>query len=365
MQPKESARSSAGTVSVELVGLTKKYGATIAIDNVSLRIDRGEFVALLGPSGSGKTSVLMIAAGFSDPTSGDIRIDGKSMIGVPPEDRGVGVVFQNYALFPHLRVEQNISFPLEMRKKSKDEIAASVGQALRLVGLEGLGRRYPHELSGGQQQRVALARALVFEPTLLLMDEPLGALDKNLRLQMQQELRALHRDLGTTILFVTHDQDEALALANRVAILHEGKLVQVDRPLNLYREPHSRFVASFMGDCNFLPISELHREDGAWKVRIDGYTGSVPVADSDARSDGPSELAIRPHFMQLDVAGTGGGLAGRVIDAVFLGQITEYVVEVLGGTKVIVRQISRDNAEFLPLGSDVGVTWSWPAARVL
>src|SRR5262249_11244460 len=159
--------------------------------------------------------------------------------------------------------------------------------ALQLVGLEGLGRRYPHELSGGQQQRVALARALVFEPTLLLMDEPLGALDKNLRLQMQQELRALHRDLGTTILFVTHDQDEALALANRVAILHEGKLAQVDRPLNLYREPQSRFVASFMGDCNFLPISELHRADGAWRVRVEGCTGSVPVADSDARKDGP------------------------------------------------------------------------------
>ena len=307
----------------------------------------------------------MITAGFTDPTSGDIRIDGKSMIGVPPEDRGVGVVFQNYALFPHLRVEQNISFPLEMRKTSREEIVTRVGAALRLVGLEGFGRRYPHELSGGQQQRVALARALVFEPTLLLMDEPLGALDKNLRQQMQQELRELHRDLGTTILFVTHDQEEALALANRIAILHEGKLVQVDKPLNLYREPQSRFVASFMGDCNFLPISQLRESRRRLARRHRGLCRFGSHRGSPWAHGPAIRLAIRPHFMQLKVPDGGAGLPGRVIDAVFLGQLTEYIVEVPGATKVIIRQISHDGEQFLYPGSDVIVTWSWLAARVL
>jgi putative spermidine/putrescine transport system ATP-binding protein len=351
--------------SVNLINLTKKYGSTGAVDDVNLTIDQGEFVALLGPSGSGKTTILMMVAGFIDPTSGDVRMGDRSIIGVPPEDRGIGVVFQNYALFPHLRIEQNVSFPLEMRNAPRREISTKVGKVLELVGLKGLGRRYPHELSGGQQQRVALARALIFEPALLLMDEPLGALDKQLRQQMQHELRGLHHELGATILYVTHDQQEALTLADRVAIMRHGKLIQVDKPQTLYSEPRDQFVAGFMGDCNFLTISDAQRIGNTWHIGILGYVGQVPTSlDVDVSTVSP-KLAIRPHQAKVRKHDTEDGLSGRVVDTVFLGETVEYSVGIASGERIIVRQVSDSTEPCFSPDESVRITWSWQAARIL
>lgn len=350
---------------IQLVDLTRNYGTFAAVDGVDLDIGQGEFVALLGPSGSGKTTILMMVAGFTVPTSGDIRISGRAMVGVPPEQREIGVVFQNYALFPHLRVDHNVAFPLEMRRLPRAKVAADVTRALELVGLAGLGHRYPHELSGGQQQRVALARALVFRPALLLMDEPLGALDKHLRQQMQLKLRNLHRDLKTTILFVTHDQQEALALADRIAIMHQGRLVQVDSPGTLYREPGNRFVASFMGDCNFLPISRAHPIGDRWEVDVVGYCGYVPARPNPRPPAGDCMLAVRPHLARVRPHASGEGLAGEVTDVVFMGETIEYVVRLLVGEKFVVREMCGAHDAGIVPGSKIGVTWSWADARLL
>jgi spermidine/putrescine ABC transporter ATP-binding subunit len=361
-----SLRSLSGKASgIQLVELTRTYGSFGAVNGVNLDVAQGEFIALLGPSGSGKTTILMMVAGFTAPSSGDVRIGGRSIVGIPPEDREIGVVFQNYALFPHLRVEHNVSFPLEMRRLPRAEIAAAVAQALDLVGLAGLGQRYPHELSGGQQQRVALARALVFRPALLLMDEPLGALDKHLRQQMQLELRSLHRDLKTTILYVTHDQQEALALADRIAIMHQGRLVQVDSPGMLYREPGNRFVASFMGDCNFLPISRADRNGDSWEIDIAGYRGCVPGRPGQAAPGADHKLAVRPHLAQLRPQAGGDGLPAKVVDIVFMGETIEYVVRLLGDEKFIVREMCGAHDATIAPGTGVTVTWSWPDARLL
>jgi putative spermidine/putrescine transport system ATP-binding protein len=353
------------TVAVEVTNITKIYGQLYAVQDLTLSVKKGEFVALLGPSGSGKTSVLMMIAGFTDPTRGDIRIEGRSMLGVPPEHRDIGVVFQNYALFPHLSVEQNISFPLEMRKRGRNETAKQVEEALNLVGLSGLGRRFPHQLSGGQQQRVALARALVFRPTLLLMDEPLGALDKQLRQQMQIELRSLHRNLGTTILYVTHDQQEALALANRVAVMREGKIVQVDQPAKLYREPCDQFVATFIGDCNLLAITEVTRMPEGWHVNVGGYRGVIPCDQSPGIPKGNSKIAVRPHFATISASGSSEGLSGILVDMVFMGETNEYVVEVPGKERFMVREIATRRSFSAEIGATVRVSWPWTETRIV
>jgi ABC-type Fe3+/spermidine/putrescine transport system ATPase subunit len=356
---KESA-----TAHVEIDDLRVSYGEHIAVAGASLKVARGEFVGLLGPSGSGKTSVLLMIAGFLTPSGGDVRIDGRSMRGVPPEQRGIGVVFQNYALFPHLRVRQNVSFSLEMRQLPRRQIATKVETALAGVGLEAFADRYPHELSGGQQQRVALARALVFEPPLLLMDEPLGALDKRLRQQMQLELRDLHRSLGTTIVYVTHDQEEALALADRIAIFNKGRLVQVGSPEWLYREPASQFVAGFLGDCNFFQISALTPGEPAWQVRIGKYSGSVPSVRLLTSPAADLRLAVRPHHITFAPAG-GAGLGAQVRDVIFLGDCVSYVLDVQGHDLMQVRRPHTGDRGVLPRGAQVCVRWDWSEARVI
>ena len=232
--------------------LTKRYGATAALDDVSISVGRGRFVTLLGPSGSGKTTLLMVIAGFVAPDAGRLLLDGRPIEHLPPEKREFGMVFQGYALFPHLSVAENVAFPLRVRRTPRAEIARRVTDALDLVQLGPLADRMPKQLSGGQQQRVALARALVFRPSLLLLDEPLSALDKNLRVSMQEELKALHDRLGLTFVYVTHDQQEALSLSDEVAILHRGRLVQLGPPTALYERPASRFVAGFLGRSNFF-----------------------------------------------------------------------------------------------------------------
>ena len=256
--------------SVSLTDLEKSYDRVAAVAGVSLDIRSGEFLTLLGPSGSGKTTTLMMIAGFEMPTAGDIAIDGKSVVAMPPYRRNIGMVFQNYALFPHLTVAENIGFPLKQRGVAKAERAKLVGEALELVHLPGYGERYPRQLSGGQQQRVALARAIVFKPRLLLMDEPLGALDKQLRENLQLEMRRLHADLGITFIYVTHDQEEALTMSDRIAVMNEGLVAQVGRPEDLYDRPSSRFVAAFIGESNFLPAIVRGIEDDVVVAECDG-----------------------------------------------------------------------------------------------
>src|SRR5262252_4273646 len=245
-----------------LARLTKRYAATTAVDAIDLEVGRGEFLTLLGPSGSGKTTTLMMVAGFTPPSGGEILVDDRPITGMAPEHRNIGVVFQNYALFPHMKVFDNVAFPLKMRGRPPTEIRPQVGRSLDMVRLTGLADRLPRQLSGGQQQRVALARALVFDPGLLLMDEPLGALDRNLREQMKLELKRIHNDVGVTVLYVTHDQEEALTMSDRVALMNRGRIAQLGSAEDLYERPASRFVAEFIGESNLLD-GRVEAADGA------------------------------------------------------------------------------------------------------
>jgi spermidine/putrescine ABC transporter ATP-binding subunit len=262
--------------SLRLERLVKRFGDVEAVREVDLTLEPGELLTLLGPSGSGKTTTLLMVAGFEQPTSGEVLLDERSVTALPPHKRNVGMVFQHYALFPHMTVQDNIAFPLTQRGVKRDEIRARVDESLALVHLAGYGSRYPHELSGGQQQRVALARATVFRPPLLLMDEPLGALDKQLRGEMQREIRRIHRDLGTSVMCVTHDQEEALALSDRIALMNEGSIEQIGTAQEIYERPQTLFAARFLGESNVVHGELLDR-------RADG---SVTVAVGDARLAG-------------------------------------------------------------------------------
>ena len=255
---------------VRFIGVQKTYdGASLRVRDLNPDIRRGEFLTLLGPSGSGKTTTLMMLAGFETPTSGEILLEGKVINRVPPHKRNIGMVFQNYALFPHMTVADNLRFPLRVRKLSTDEIEARVRRALAMIRLEEYAERYPQQLSGGQQQRVALARALVFDPQLVLMDEPLGALDKNLREQMQLEIKHLQRTLGVTVVFVTHDQGEALTMSDRIAVFHQGAIQQIDTPERIYEHPVNSFVANFIGENNVLPGIVRRMDGGTCEVELD------------------------------------------------------------------------------------------------
>ena len=283
-----------------LQGLTKCYGSFTAVADVSLRVERGEFLTLLGPSGSGKTTILMCIAGFVAPTAGAILLDGKDITPLPPERRDFGMVFQGYALFPHMTVAENVAFPLRVRKLSAADREAKVRAALDLVQLQGFAERLPRQLSGGQQQRVALARALVFDPALLLLDEPLSALDKKLRAELQEELKALHRRIGRTFVNVTHDQEEALSLSDRVAILNHGKLIQEGAPAHLYEQPRTRFVADFLGKSNFLQGEVRESVPGGFVIGA-GATRIVQVVAENHRPAHGSRvlLSLRPEKITL------------------------------------------------------------------
>lgn len=274
-------------------GIGKTFGKFEALKGVSLTIARGEFLTLLGPSGSGKTTFLMILAGFEKPTVGRLTRDGTDITTLSAEERAFGMVFQGYALFPHMTVEQNIAFPLHIRKVPGDEISRRVGEMVARVGLSGHGHKLPAKLSGGQQQRVALARALVFEPPVLLLDEPFSALDKNMRNSMQDEVKRLHEELGTTFIFVTHDQSEAMALSSHVAIFNQGQLLQVGTPQEVYEKPTNRFVSEFLGDINLLPLHDVQREAGNARGSCDGALLDVP---SQSHIGKTGILAIRPSI---------------------------------------------------------------------
>ncbi|MCS7030314.1 MAG: ABC transporter ATP-binding protein [Gloeomargarita sp. SKYG116] len=308
-----------------------------AVAGIDLRIQTGEFFALLGPSGCGKTTTLRLIAGFETPDRGDIRLGDRSLLGLPPFRRPVHTVFQNYALFPHLTVAQNIAFGLEMRGVPRREIRSRVGEMLALVHLDGLAHRYPRELSGGQQQRVALARALIQKPQVLLLDEPLGALDLKLRKQMQSELKQMQQQLGITFLYVTHDQEEALALADRLAVMQGGRLLQVGTPQELYEYPTCYFVADFIGESNFLTGQVVEHHPPWLLVRLQNNQ-LVRVHQSDPCLTAGTEvtLMIRPEKIQLQPATTGA--SAQIINADYLGLDTRYTVRLPGGLTLNVRQ---------------------------
>jgi putative spermidine/putrescine transport system ATP-binding protein len=285
--------------SLHVRGLSKRYGPVRAVEDVSFSVRRGEFLTLLGPSGSGKTTILMAIAGFVEPTTGDILVDDRVITHLPPERRNFGMVFQGYALFPHLSVRDNVAFPLAVRRTPRAQAAARVREALGLVQLEGLADRSPRELSGGQQQRVALARALVFQPELLLLDEPLSALDKKLRAELQWELKSLHERVGMTFVYVTHDQDEALSMSTEVAILRDGRIVQHGPPGALYDRPRTRFVADFLGKSNFLD-GRVEAAGGEGLVYRAGPHRFVHSGDGAAARPGdPVLLSLRPEKITL------------------------------------------------------------------
>ena len=344
-----------------LRGLRKTYGSTVAVRDVSLEVRAGDFCALLGPSGSGKSTLLMMIAGFIAPTAGEVCIDDVAIGGVPPHRRNIGVVFQSYALFPHLSVWENLAFPLEVRKQTRSEIDRRVHALLELVGLSGADAKRPAELSGGEQQRIAVARALIFEPRLLLMDEPLGALDKKLRSRMQVELRELHRNLGITILYVTHDQDEALAMASHVAVLNAGSLEQVGEPREVYERPRSWFVADFLGDSNSWFGTAVERSATAEHILLDGGASIDIQTDRGPRESGSRlVLVCRPEsIICLDLHQQDSyRWRGRVWDSVFAGNTTTYFVDVDGVGKVMATVRSDRHQRTYQIGELVGLSWA-------
>jgi putative spermidine/putrescine transport system ATP-binding protein len=327
--------------------VSKSFGTLRVIDDLSLDIAAGEFVSLLGPSGSGKTTLLMMLAGFEQVTSGAIWIDGGRVDQLPPHRRDMGVVFQNYALFPHMTVADNIAFPLEMRRVGKAETEERVSRALDMVQLSGMRERRPHQLSGGQQQRVALARALVFEPSVVLMDEPLGALDKQLREQMQLDIRALHKRLGLTIAFVTHDQSEALTMSDRVAVFSRGRIEQIGTPREVYDRPATRFVAEFIGETNLVQGTVESHEGPVAVVRLDKGSGVIRVV-ADSAAAGRVLVSVRPERITL----TSGAAAGdnawptTVLDSVYQGDHVRVQLGSDAGDFVV--RVGRNAGEWAP-----------------
>jgi len=360
---------------LRIEALSKQYSDTVALKEASLQVEAGEFITLLGPSGSGKTTTLKIVAGFIRPDTGKVVLDGKDLTDVPPHLRDIGMVFQNYALFPHLTVTRNVAFPLEMRRLPRAEIRRRVEATLGLVQLAGFGERRPRELSGGQQQRVALARALVFQPRLLLMDEPLGALDRKLREAMQLEIINICREVGHTVLYVTHDQEEALAMSNRIAVFHDGRIEQVGTPEDVYQRPVSLFVATFIGESTTF-LGRLQQAGSGLRLVAGGL--SLPVSTAGARradiaAGAPAALVVRPEAMSIrpvDGCGRAGGsphlatARGRVQNCVYLGSVRKNVIALEGGNTALVR-VALEGASGGEPGREVEICWDIEAGIVV
>ncbi len=346
---------------VEFIEVHKHYGAVRAVDGISLTVAPGAFTTILGPSGSGKTTMLSLLAGIARPDSGVIRIGGREVTWAAARDRNVGLVFQSYALFPHMTVFDNVAFPLRIRQSSREEVEARVTQALETVRLGGFGRRKPHQLSGGQQQRVALARAIVFQPDILLLDEPLAALDRKLREEVRGELRRLQRELNITTILVTHDQDEALSLSDHVVVLHQGKVQQIDSPTEIYHRPCNRFVADFLGIANFLE-GRATRSGGQTGIELEGGAFAPCALPEGA----PERLVglLRPERVMLaNGDGRAGGLAGEISETVFLGESVRYSVRLASGQTVVAK--SSETARSYPEGTAVTVDWDPDSVWVL
>ena len=319
-------------------GIRKTYGAVTAVSNVSMDVAEGEFMTFLGPSGSGKSTTLYILAGFQDPSDGDILLNGRSLLSTPSHKRNIGMVFQRYTLFPHLSVGENVAFPLRIRRRPQAEIAERVKKALSLVRLDGFEDRRPALMSGGQQQRVALARALVYNPPVLLMDEPLAALDKKLREEIQFEIRRIHQETGVTILYVTHDQEEALRLSDRIAVFSQGEVDQIGTGPELYSNPATRFVAGFIGDSNFLDATILESDAGKARLALaDGaIVDGVPL-HANVPKNRKAALMLRPERIGLTSGAGTGQLTARVRDITFLGNNIQLLVEPNGIEAISVR----------------------------
>jgi spermidine/putrescine ABC transporter ATP-binding subunit len=335
-----NAEPLAATASLTFTDISKSYGPVVALNGVSLSVDSGELLTILGPSGSGKTTLLKVVAGFEIPQEGSVLLGSQDVTETPPAKRNIGMVFQNYALFPHMTVNENVAFPLEMRKVAKAEAEGRVRRALDLVELGGYGDRLPSQLSGGQQQRVALARAVVFNPRILLLDEPFGALDRKLREAMQLEVKHLQRKLGLTTLFITHDQEEALILSDRIAVMNEGRIEQLSTPLEIYERPRSAFVADFIGESNiFYGEVETGSRDGV-AIRLD--SGMRLVADCRSSPVNGSRIGvmIRPERLRLlDGEGSASGnlLKGEVQEVIYLGVSYKYRVLTESGMEMLIR----------------------------
>jgi spermidine/putrescine transport system ATP-binding protein len=369
------------TVAVEVRKVTKRFlGPTgrpgsevVAVDDVTLQIQDGEFFSMLGPSGCGKTTTLRMIAGFEHPTVGEIYIHGRPMGLTPPYQRNTNMVFQNYALFPHMTIARNVAFGLEMRKVPKDQVARRVEEVLAMVRLPDFGPRRPNQLSGGQQQRIALARALVNHPEVLLLDEPLGALDLKLRKEMQLELKTLQQGVGITFVYVTHDQEEALTMSDRIAVMHQGRVLQVGTPTEIYERPDCRFVADFIGETNFLEGTVQEQRGDLVTVLVDGRLPIVAQADTDLAPRARVTVAVRPEKIRLlpnPVLGEHNAFAGQVEQVVYVGTATLFRVRLSENVVLSVREqniISTPDAEAYSWGSEgqVYAAWLCDAGRVL
>jgi len=350
---------------IDIEGCSKFYGSFTALNDVSLRVEPGEFMSFLGPSGSGKTTTLNLIAGFTDLSKGEIRLGERSISNVPAHKRNIGVVFQHYALFPHMTVAKNVAYPLRQRGVARAERDRQVAGALAKVHLETFAHRYPSELSGGQQQRVALARAMVFDPTVLLMDEPLGALDKKLREVLQLEIRRIHRELGSTFVYVTHDQEEALVLSDRIAVFNKGHIEQVGTGHELYSDPRTLFVGQFVGESSIL--RGAHRVNGG-ETALD--IGGVTVhAAGTPQGTGAQVILLRPEDVTVQAPGTGASaergnvLTGTVREAIYLGSAMKYEVLLPDGTPVMARATTQ--GEPFTIGSTIELAWAAKDGRLL
>ena len=349
---------------IDINAVSKFYGSFTALKDVSLTIEPGEFMSFLGPSGSGKTTTLNLIAGFTTNDTGSIALDGRAIDNLPPHKRNIGVVFQHYALFPHMTVAQNVAYPLKQRGMGRAAREAAVMETLAKVKLESFAHRYPSALSGGQQQRVALARAMVFNPALLLMDEPLGALDKKLREVLQLEIKRIHRELGSTFVYVTHDQEEALVLSDRIAVFNKGQLEQVGTGADLYTRPQTLFVGQFIGESSILRGTH-QRAGGETALQIGGSRVSVAAAPA---SEGAQVILLRPEQIRVQRPGTGpegdfgNVLAGQICEKLYLGSAVKYEVRLADGTIITARSGIEDNG--FALNDAVEIAWS-PRSGIL
>ena len=356
-------------VHVEFKDVQKSYdGVTLVVENLNVDIARGEFLTLLGPSGSGKTTTLMMLAGFETATHGEILLNGTPINNVPPNKRGIGMVFQNYALFPHMTVAENLAFPLQVRRLSKAEIEEKIKRALEMVSLPEFASRKPAQLSGGQQQRVALARALVFEPELVLMDEPLGALDKQLREQMQYEIKHIHENLGVTVVYVTHDQSEALTMSNRIAVFNDGVIQQLAEPDDLYERPDNAFVAGFIGENNRLEGTVEELQDDYCSVKLTTGENIKALAVNVSEPGERTLLSLRPERILINPksdAAVDTKLLGRVEELIYLGDHIRTRLSVAGRDDFVVKISNRETQRFPDPGETVSLGWQSVDCRAL
>ena len=345
----------------------KSYdGKVLVVKDLNLDIAEGEFITMLGPSGSGKTTCLMMLAGFETPTNGEIYLDANPISNIPPHKRGIGMVFQNYALFPHMTVYENLAFPLKVRKISKEDIDKKVDKALSMVSLSGFENRMPAQLSGGQQQRVAVARALVFDPTVVLMDEPLGALDKNLRESMQYEIKHIHENIGVTVVYVTHDQSEALTMSNRIAVFYDGKVQQLSSPDKLYEEPVNSFVAEFIGENNTFAGEVINFQKDQCKVKLSN--GSEIIANPiSVKSNGErTTVSLRPERALINTKNKmDNNFKGKIEEVIYHGDHTRVRIDLLGNKEFILKIPNSSANMEIKMGNQISVSWNSHDARAL